>query len=190
MKSLVCICAGTVAVLAAIQSTEAADAGSWQLHPAQVAQRARLRTEPAQVAKTNGVGQADLLWSQPFPVQANRNYILRLPYRTEDASLANLLLLRYTHSADDAPQARHGQRWLRDEVFLEWTSVPKTAEQWRHIHRKVTGVSRRRLCRLVLRHGAVFQRPGGPRRDRRQAPSPRSCSRPSVPPFGPMSALS
>ena len=63
-----------------------------------------LRTEPAQVAKTNGVGQADLLWSQPFPVQANRNYILRLSYRTEDASLANLLLLRYTHSADDAPK--------------------------------------------------------------------------------------
>ena len=71
VKSLVCICAGTVAVLAAIQSTEAADAGSWQLHLRGGAE-GTLRTEPAQVAKTNGVGQADLLWSQPFPVQANR----------------------------------------------------------------------------------------------------------------------
>ena len=35
-----------------------------------------------------------------------------------------------------------GEAWPASEVFREWTSVPKTAEQWRHIHRKVTGFSR------------------------------------------------
>jgi hypothetical protein len=34
-----------------------------------------------------------------------------------------------------------GEAWPSSEVFREWTSVPKTAEQWRRIHRKVAGVS-------------------------------------------------
>ena len=35
-----------------------------------------------------------------------------------------------------------GKKHLGLITLIEWTSVPKTAEQWRHIHRKVTGVSR------------------------------------------------
>jgi hypothetical protein len=104
-----------VAVLAAIQTAEAADSGSWQLHLRGGAEGTR-RTEPAQVSKTNGIGQVDLLWSRPFLVKANRNYILRLPYRTEDASLANLLLLRYTRSADDAPKLD-----AANDGFAMWT---------------------------------------------------------------------
>ena len=49
-------------------------------------------------------------------MKANRNYILRLPYRTEDASLANLLLLRYTHSADDVPKLD-----AANDGFAMWT---------------------------------------------------------------------
>ena len=75
-----------------------------------------LRTEPAQVIKTNSVGQVDVVWSRTFAVKANRNYILRLPYRTEDASLANLLLLRYTRSADDVPKLD-----AANDGFAMWT---------------------------------------------------------------------
>jgi hypothetical protein len=63
-----------------------------------------LHTQPAGVTKTNGVGLLDLVWGRTFGVNSNRNYILRLPYRTEDASLANLLLLRATLDTNEVPK--------------------------------------------------------------------------------------
>jgi hypothetical protein len=101
--------------LAAWNVVGAATDPAWQLHLRDGA-GGLLRPEGAQVTKTNGVGTMDLAWSRTFTVKSNRNYILRLPYRAEDASPGNLLLLRYTHGTNDAPRLD-----VKNDGFAMWT---------------------------------------------------------------------
>lgn len=89
---------------------------AWQLHRRDGA-GGTLQASPAQVTKTNGVGLMDLAWSRTFAVKSNANYVLRLPYRAEDASLANLLLLRYTLGTNDTPKLDE-----KNDDFAVWTS--------------------------------------------------------------------
>ena len=88
---------------------------AWQLHP-RAGAGGYLLPENSQIIKTNGVGTMDLVWSRIFAVRSNGNYILRLPYRTEDASLANLLLLRYTLGTNDSPKLD-----AKNDGFAMWT---------------------------------------------------------------------
>ncbi len=116
MNWLTCIRVGAVGLLAVTQLTAAPDAGRWQLHLRDGAGGV-LQTEKAQVTKTNGIGLVDLAWSRTFTVKSNGNYLIRLPYRTEDASLANLLLLRYTLGTNDTPKLD-----AKNDGFAMWTS--------------------------------------------------------------------
>ena len=75
-----------------------------------------LQPGPVQVTKTNGVGTVELAWSRTIAVKSNRNYIVRLPYRAEDASPGNLLLLRYTHGTNDIPKLD-----VENDGFAMWT---------------------------------------------------------------------
>ncbi len=68
------------------------------------------------VVKSNGAGSMRLIWEQPVPAQANKTYLLRSPYRTEDASVANLLLLRATRHPEDTPSLH-----AHTEAFAVWT---------------------------------------------------------------------
>jgi hypothetical protein len=88
---------------------------AWQLHPRDGV-RGYLLPENSRIIRTNGVGTMDLVWSRTFAVRSNGNYILRLPYRTEDVSLANLLLLRYTLGTNDSPKLD-----LKNDGFAMWT---------------------------------------------------------------------
>jgi hypothetical protein len=88
---------------------------TWQLHLRDSA-GGSFHPDGAQVTKTNGVGTMDLAWSRTFTVKSNGSYIFRLPYHTVDASLANLLLLRYTHGTEDAPKLD-----VKNDGFAVWT---------------------------------------------------------------------
>jgi hypothetical protein len=111
---------------------------SWQLHPRDGA-GGYLLSENAQIIKTNGVGTMDLVSSRIFAVRSNGNYILRLPYLTEDASLGNLPLLRYTFGTNDSPEldAKNagfaiwtGQSLMRNSPPGQWDRVARRAQPW------------------------------------------------------------
>ncbi len=115
MKHMGWFCAKTAAFLLVAQAAIGADPGTWRLRLRDGA-GGSLAPDGAQVTKTNGVGTMDLTYSRAFTVMSNRNYLLRLPYRAEDASLANLLLLRYTHGTNDAPKLD-----TKNDGFSMWT---------------------------------------------------------------------
>ena len=68
------------------------------------------------VTKTNGIGTMDLVWSRTFTVKSNGNYIVRMPYHSEDATLANLLLLRYSYDTNDVLKLD-----VKNDGFGMWT---------------------------------------------------------------------
>ena len=103
MKTIAWINAVLVGILLAPRTGMSAESSAWQLRFRDGAGGV-LENRPAQISKTNGIGTLDLVWGRTFAVQSNRNYLLRLPYRTEDASLGNLLLLRYTHGTNETPR--------------------------------------------------------------------------------------
>jgi hypothetical protein len=65
--------------------------------------RGMMRVEGDEVVltKENAVGMVDLVLMQPFEAKAGTVYGFTYEYRTDDASLANLLLLRANHGPDD-----------------------------------------------------------------------------------------
>ncbi|MBM4091160.1 MAG: hypothetical protein FJ276_17315 [Planctomycetes bacterium] len=68
------------------------------------------------VVKTNGLGMMDLIWKEPSAGKADKTYLLKVPYRTEDASVANLLLLRATNQPEDLPSLK-----ATADAFAVWT---------------------------------------------------------------------
>ncbi len=68
------------------------------------------------VLKTNGLGMMDLIWEEPSVGKADKTYLLKVPYRTEDASVANLLLLRATKEPEELPSLKSTA-----DAFAVWT---------------------------------------------------------------------
>jgi hypothetical protein len=96
--------------------------------------REQVDTQPTVVSeccveKTNGRGMIDLHWDVPFTAKGIQPYLLKLPYRTENASLATLFLLRASASPDDVPRLN-----AHSEAFAVWTaqSLPRNSPsgQW------------------------------------------------------------
>ena len=91
-----------IVVFITIGAADAADMGNWRLQLHEGAE-GMYQPNTGTLSKSNGVGKVELLWRRTFPVKSGANYILKLPYHTDNASLENLLLLRYTYDDSEKP---------------------------------------------------------------------------------------
>jgi hypothetical protein len=107
-----------VGSLIAIPSARPDDAApAWELRLEDGATAVLARdNDGTRVARTNALGRVHLVWSSPIATETDGTVQLNLPYRADDASVANLLLLRATARPDDTPRLEGDS-----QAFAVWT---------------------------------------------------------------------